>query len=112
MAVRCSDSLLVPPKVVIRIGDDQSHKAAVDGTISDPPSSGGAMESSSEGEDESSMAQALEIGRLEKRHSSDKSVAGGGVIIGGLSTAIFTVVYCYIQVTRRRDDADKRCGFL
>ena len=42
---------------------------------------------------------ALEIG---KRHSSDKSVAGGGVIIGGLVTAIFAAVYCYIRVTRRK----------
>lgn len=36
------------------------------------------------------------------RSSSDKSVAGGGVIIGGLVTAVFASVYCYIRATRRR----------
>lgn len=39
-------------------------------------------------------------------HSSDKSVAGGGVIIGGLATVTFAAVYCYIQVTRRRNDVN------
>ncbi|KAL6979850.1 hypothetical protein U1Q18_021507 [Sarracenia purpurea var. burkii] len=106
MAVRYSGSLLVLPKVVIRTDDDLSHAAAVDRTISDPPSSGDAMESSSEGEDDSSVAQGPEIGRLEKRHSSDNSVAGDGVIIGGLGTAIFVAVSCNIWVTRRRDDDD------
>ncbi|XP_060189909.1 uncharacterized protein LOC132618942 [Lycium barbarum] len=38
-----------------------------------------------------------------EHHHSDKSVAGGGVIIGGLVTAIFAAVYCYIRVTRKRD---------
>ncbi|KAL2466304.1 hypothetical protein Adt_42155 [Abeliophyllum distichum] len=39
----------------------------------------------------------------QKHHSSfDKSVAGGGVIIGGLVTAIFAAVYCYIRLTRTR----------
>ncbi|KVI04193.1 uncharacterized protein LOC112526067 [Cynara cardunculus var. scolymus] len=37
------------------------------------------------------------------RHSSDKSVAGGGVIIGGLATAVLATLYCYIRVTRRKD---------
>ncbi|KAI3736247.1 hypothetical protein L6452_15785 [Arctium lappa] len=37
------------------------------------------------------------------RHSSDKSVAGGGVIVGGLATAVFATLYCYIRVTRRKD---------
>lgn len=40
-----------------------------------------------------------------KHRSSDKSVAGGGVIIGGLVTAIFATVFCYIRVTRKRDGA-------
>ncbi|XWS39539.1 hypothetical protein CRYUN_Cryun18bG0064300 [Craigia yunnanensis] len=48
-------------------------------------------------------AQAPEIRRLGKHHLSDKSVAGGGVIIGGLITAIFASVFAYIRVTRERD---------
>lgn len=53
-------------------------------------------------------AEAPEIRRLGKHHQhhSDKSVAGGGVIIGGLVTAIFAAVFCYIRVTRKRHGAD------
>ncbi|KAL4327901.1 hypothetical protein HN51_035173 [Arachis hypogaea] len=40
------------------------------------------------------------------RSSSDKSMAGGGVIIGGLVTAIFAAVFCYIRVTRRKGHGD------
>lgn len=63
---------------------------------------------SSEGEEDSKVAEAPVIRRLgkqKKHHSDHKSeVAGGGVIIGGLVTAIFAVVFCYIRVTRRKDD--------
>lgn len=52
---------------------------------------------------ETEVAQAPEIRRLGKHHSCDKSVAGGGVIIGGLVTAIFAAVFTYIRVTRKRD---------
>lgn len=51
-----------------------------------------------------STSEAPEIRRLGKHHSSDKSeMAGGGVIIGGLVTAIFAAVFAYIRVTRKRD---------
>jgi hypothetical protein len=70
--------------------------------IADPPVSG-AGESSSEGEGDSKAAEAPVIRRLGKHHT-DKSVAGGGVIIGGLVTVVFAAVFCYIRVTRRRDD--------
>ncbi|KAL3647169.1 hypothetical protein CASFOL_008137 [Castilleja foliolosa] len=56
-----------------------------------------------DGEARENEAEApTEIGEMERHHSADKSVAGGGVIIGGLVTAIFAAVYCYIRVTRRR----------
>ncbi|KAG7011935.1 hypothetical protein SDJN02_26843, partial [Cucurbita argyrosperma subsp. argyrosperma] len=51
------------------------------------------------------LAEAPEIRRLGKHHV-DKSVAGGGVIIGGLVTAVFAAVFCYIRVTRKRDGVD------
>lgn len=54
--------------------------------------------------DEDKPAEAPEIRKLGKHdHHSDKSVAGGGVIIGGLVTAIFAAVFCYIRVTRKRN---------
>ncbi|KAK8657261.1 hypothetical protein V6N13_035511 [Hibiscus sabdariffa] len=52
---------------------------------------------------ETTEAQAPEMRRLGKHHLSDKSVAAGGVIVGGLVTAIFVAVFAYIRVTRRRD---------
>ncbi|KAL7250352.1 hypothetical protein ACSBR1_012371 [Camellia fascicularis] len=57
--------------------------------------------SSSDGKTESSVAQAPVIRRLREKHrSSDRSVAGGGVILGGFFTAMFAAIYCYIRVTR------------
>ncbi|KAE8670108.1 hypothetical protein F3Y22_tig00112206pilonHSYRG00268 [Hibiscus syriacus] len=48
-------------------------------------------------------AEAPEIRRLGKHHASGISVAGGGVIIGGLVTAVFLAVFAYIRVTRKND---------
>ncbi|KAJ1382718.1 hypothetical protein SESBI_44031 [Sesbania bispinosa] len=60
--------------------------------------------SSSEEEGEFKAAEAPHPNRrLGKHHSTDKSVAGGGVIIGGLVTATFAAIFCYIRVTRKRD---------
>ncbi|CAI0550387.1 unnamed protein product [Linum tenue] len=43
-------------------------------------------------------------GEGQRKKHIDKSVAGGGVIIGGLLTAVCMAVFCYIRVTRKRDD--------
>jgi hypothetical protein len=40
------------------------------------------------------------------RHHSDKSEAGGDVILGGFLVAIVAVVLCYIRVTRRNQIQD------
>ncbi|KAL4292896.1 uncharacterized protein LOC107613761 isoform X1 [Arachis ipaensis] len=59
-----------------------------------------------DGKAEAAEAPIDNIRRLGKHHSTtDKSVAGGGVILGGLVTATFAAVFCYIRVTRRRDTA-------
>ncbi|KAL4382930.1 hypothetical protein GQ457_15G002700 [Hibiscus cannabinus] len=52
---------------------------------------------------ETTEAEPPEMRRFGKHHLSDKSVAAGGVIVGGLVTAIFVAVFAYIRVTRRRD---------
>ncbi|KAI7999256.1 hypothetical protein LOK49_LG09G01736 [Camellia lanceoleosa] len=39
--------------------------------------------------------------RVMGHHSSDKSEAGGEVIIGGFATALVAAIFCYIRVTRR-----------
>ncbi|XVE66291.1 hypothetical protein DITRI_Ditri08aG0068800 [Diplodiscus trichospermus] len=59
--------------------------------------------SPAESSHETREAEAPEIRRLGKHHLTDKSVAGGGVIIGGLVTVIFAAVFAYIRVTRKRD---------
>lgn len=57
------------------------------------------------GGEDSAVAEAPENRKL-GRHHVDKSIAGGGVIIGGLATAIFASVVCYIRVTRRRTEGE------
>ncbi|KAK8561468.1 hypothetical protein V6N13_149352 [Hibiscus sabdariffa] len=51
-------------------------------------------------------AEAPEIRRLGKHRSSDGSMAGGDVIVGGLGIAVLGVVLAYIRVTRTRDDVE------
>ncbi|KAM7498236.1 hypothetical protein LguiA_022650 [Lonicera macranthoides] len=89
MAVRSTVSHPYPRRLMLRIADPPA--------TTESPS----YYSSSDGEKE--LTEAPEIERMEKHHSTDKSVAGGGVIIGGFVTAIFAAVYCYIRVTRQRD---------
>ncbi|KAJ6922441.1 hypothetical protein NC652_016168 [Populus alba x Populus x berolinensis] len=36
-----------------------------------------------------------------RHHSVDKSVAGGGVILGGLATTFLVAVFCYIRASGR-----------
>ncbi|XP_010256759.1 PREDICTED: uncharacterized protein LOC104597066 [Nelumbo nucifera] len=51
----------------------------------------------------SKIAEAPVARRLGRHHSSGKSVAGGGVILGGLATTFFVSIFCYIRATRRRN---------
>ncbi|KAI9178396.1 hypothetical protein LWI28_025961 [Acer negundo] len=78
--------------------EDKDERNGVVAEEADRPASS-PLESS---DDELKPADAPEIRRMGK-HRSDKSVAGGGVIIGGLVTATFAAVVCYIRVTRRKD---------
>ncbi|XVE96949.1 hypothetical protein REPUB_Repub02eG0268400 [Reevesia pubescens] len=41
------------------------------------------------------------IHQQKHHHSLDKSVAGGGVILGGLATTFLVAVFCYIRATAR-----------
>ncbi|MCD7458007.1 hypothetical protein HAX54_036860 [Datura stramonium] len=49
------------------------------------------------------IAQAQDI-QIEKKHhhSIDKSICGGGVILGGLATTFLVAIVCYIRATRRK----------
>ncbi|KAI3514432.1 hypothetical protein L1887_12826 [Cichorium endivia] len=72
---------------------------------SEPPSTTASLSTHDE-ENGGSMTE--ESGMyLEKQHhhgseSVDKSIAGGGVILGGLVMAFVVSIVCYIRATRRR----------
>lgn len=106
MAARSMGFNLYLLKLTVRTGSNSKGEAITgsDSPISSPSTAESPKSrSSSEAErGEESIAEPPEVIRTEKHHSSDKSVAGGGVIIGGLVTAIFAAVYCYIRVTRKR----------
>ncbi|CAI0471188.1 unnamed protein product [Linum tenue] len=55
------------------------------------------------GSSSSSGGETSPVFDLEHRHhrSVDKSVAGGGVILGGLATMFLLAVFCYIRATGR-----------
>ncbi|KAJ8753765.1 hypothetical protein K2173_000019 [Erythroxylum novogranatense] len=58
------------------------------------------------GSEENVGVQAQEF-HLKRHHHTDKSVAGGGVILGGLATTFLVAVFCYIKATgRRKADTD------
>lgn len=47
----------------------------------------------------------IEIHHRKPHHSVDKSVAGGGVILGGLATTFLVAIFCYIRATKRSHKA-------
>ncbi|CAH8309672.1 unnamed protein product [Eruca vesicaria subsp. sativa] len=48
------------------------------------------------------ISHSEETVRLGHHHSTvDRSVAGGGVILGGLATTFLVVVLCYLRATRK-----------
>ncbi|KAM1010417.1 hypothetical protein ACFX2C_045899 [Malus domestica] len=78
------------------LGRDTDHSASI---AAEPSSDCESME-------EGVVAESPSLRRLgpaeKSEKKADKSVAGGGIIIGGLVTTIFAAVFCYIRVTRRR----------
>ncbi|KAL6987682.1 hypothetical protein U1Q18_013431 [Sarracenia purpurea var. burkii] len=49
------------------------------------------------------IGEGQEVQLKMRRRSSDKSVVGGGLILGGLATAFIAVVFCYIRATGRKN---------
>ncbi|XVF27771.1 hypothetical protein REPUB_Repub14bG0137500 [Reevesia pubescens] len=50
------------------------------------------------------IAEAPVIRAIGKHYSSDKSAAGGDVILGGFLMAMVVAVACYLRVTRRNKE--------
>uniref|UniRef100_A0A7N0RJR4 Transmembrane protein n=1 Tax=Kalanchoe fedtschenkoi TaxID=63787 RepID=A0A7N0RJR4_KALFE len=81
------------------------RKAEVETAAEQPSSSADQPHLSTEGEDDDGLeAEAPASSRRLGKHKggTDASVAGGGVILGGLATAILAAVVSYIRVTRRK----------
>nr|GLL34816.1 hypothetical protein DM860_009389 [Ipomoea trifida] len=97
MAAGSADLEAYPRKLMVNRSLLSAQQSRTEGNAADPPVPG-----------EKGEAGAPESVETAEHHHSDKSVAGGGVIIGGLVTAIFAAVYCYIRVTRKRVDGDQR----
>ncbi|KAM1525301.1 hypothetical protein COP2_009992 [Malus domestica] len=53
------------------------------------------------GESVSILEQEIHIQK--HHHSMDKSVAGGGVILGGLATTFLVAIFCYIRATAKHE---------
>ncbi|KAF5183768.1 hypothetical protein FRX31_026644 [Thalictrum thalictroides] len=51
------------------------------------------------------IAKAPSSRRIGQHYSIDKSILGGGVILGGLGATFLVSVFCYIRVTRRQTEA-------
>ncbi|KAL8474406.1 hypothetical protein ACS0TY_031034 [Phlomoides rotata] len=77
-------------------------------SIADPPSG---KEDDHKREVAAEAPTEWESRKIGKHRSSDKSMAAGGVILGGLLTATFAAVYCYIRVTRKRHTQNSEMSF-
>ncbi|KAG9454321.1 hypothetical protein H6P81_007225 [Aristolochia fimbriata] len=73
-------------------------------TIVEPPASSELLKEG-KGTERGNIAQGPIVRRFGKHHHSvDKSVVGGGVILGGLATMILAAVFWYIRITRRQTE--------
>ncbi|CAN4083888.1 unnamed protein product [Withania somnifera] len=48
--------------------------------------------------------QAPAVTHIRTHHSFNKSMAGGDLILGGFTTALIASIFCYIRVTRNRNE--------
>lgn len=106
------------PSIGRKLGKHQHKQVSFSGTPSPSPSeapkSEKKMHASSEGSipnhqkasvephDEVLGSQGHQVHLLKQHHHSfDKSIAGGGVILGGLATTFLVSIFCYIRATGR-----------
>lgn len=82
---------------VAKVGGEQPHEATLGPSASLPLGSS----NDSGSHIVASVAAAPGDGR-HRGHVTDKSVAGGGVILGGLAALMLAAVFSYIRVTRKK----------
>lgn len=107
-----SNAPTISPSIGRKFGKQQHKQVITNDTPSFSPSrapKGEEMHSTSEGSIPSHQKTSIldsqdhvHLGNQHHHHHSfDKSVAGGGVILGGLATTFLVSVYCYIRATAR-----------
>ncbi|CAI9098326.1 OLC1v1034948C1 [Oldenlandia corymbosa var. corymbosa] len=93
-----------------KIGGHHRPKAAVSPRLSPSEAPTIGKESTNHIEEHDSVHQDVALGSSEddhvgslhrRHHSVDRSVAGGGVILGGLATTFLVAIIWYIRATRR-----------
>ncbi|KAF3448910.1 hypothetical protein FNV43_RR09627 [Rhamnella rubrinervis] len=94
-------NIVEAPPMIRKLGKHQLKVTKSSGVIN-PPALSPSMEAATQ-ENVSVLVQ--EIHQRKPDHSVDKSVAGGGVIIGGLATTFLVAIFCYIRATRRSHKA-------
>lgn len=94
-------AMSAPPTVASRKLGKQIRLSSAEAPTADE-SSGLSAEVSASGEETAPVGQEEEMKTNHHHRSIDKSVAGGGVILGGLATTFLVAIFCYIRATRRR----------
>ena len=83
-----------------KLGKHQSTAIAFSSPIEAPRSEMKVQGTSAASGGES--GNAVQLGNHDHHKSRDKSIAGGGVILGGLATTFLVAIICYIRATRRQ----------
>ncbi|KAH6806911.1 transmembrane protein [Perilla frutescens var. frutescens] len=78
------------------------RRSSAEAPVAGKGGEGLSAEVSASGEEAAPVGQEEEMKTNHHRRGVDKSVAGGGVIIGGLATTFLVAIFCYIRATRRR----------
>ncbi|GMN67526.1 hypothetical protein TIFTF001_036584 [Ficus carica] len=101
-----SPSKLAEPSMAMNnIRKQAKHQSELETTTTTTKSSGSASSSQTPLQATTEHSADIHVQNVDldhkKHHSVDKSVAGGGVILGGLATTFLVAVFCYIRATGR-----------
>ncbi|GMI96531.1 hypothetical protein like AT3G09280 [Hibiscus trionum] len=100
------------PPAIRKLGKHQLVKKTIGNAPASSPSQAphsadhtAAITGPNNGENVSVEGEAIHLQK--PHHSTDKSIAGGGVILGGLATTFLVAVFCYIKATgRHKSDSE------
>lgn len=94
------------PSMIRKLGKHHLSDSRSSNAPALSPSSAPASENQVPVDEESVSILEQKIHLKKNHHSLDRSVAGGGVILGGLATTFLVAVFCYIRATARHKAAE------